>query len=1480
MSESCSLDAHVENSKGEVVKSRFFEDLSNYFSNRETAKQHYNVGTSQDFLNRVGSRAKFDSNNQITIDSYFKLTGINEPEAKIIENLNKQIGVGTYEYSEAMSRLQSFNTSSGFKDSYMATISYNDGKYNLSVVKKNKANEIKLENTIYNQTRQDRLIFWLKQHGVNVTFLEDGSRSSGRYSTKNVSRTIEGLYNLIEIANGNRNSDAALAEVSGHFAVASLSDHALIQRLMKMLTPEVQKILFNKKILDAEDFDVKNVKELAGKLVGKALYQEMDKKAPWQKMLIRAKDYILAFFKGFKNDHKFKDSINAIRVKSDAAKIASGFMSYRFEGDVETAINSEETVKSDISVYYDINPTKTVKTYNNIQKYFKIMLSQLKSKQTGNLEAAVKLISSETFNSRDEEIQKGNLFSDNAAKEGIVVALQGLLDLIGPGKEVNRLFENLNFDTSDFMDRMSEYAKNIRQAGIFYKNCLLILEIAEDYITSPSGSSDPEGEFVVIRDSFNQETKVNLRSLTRSLRNSLVDMSKILRAVEFEYFKRFCEDSYGSKYIKEAAKIVFNYNKKTNYGLSGKFIDKRQERTLSIEDLLRTMDSDISLFQRFISSMSNNGDIIGQIVDTVTKLANKNADDLTNAFHDKLVIMRDTWVNKLGRNQRDASILYERDRNGNFTGNIISNLKYGDWENDFAKFKRKALEDFKKSDKNPGTESEVAFGLAWSAYFKPLYKEWHKKHSIFNAETSRWEPNSKSAPNKVDYTNTEFDNIKKDKDLYNFYLDYINLKSEIDSYLPEGSTTPYRLPQFKGTFTNKYRNANVKGSKIQSFASSLRSNILENFCESSDDTDFGSDEFYNDGNPAPIYNPIEDEKERVNRLPLFGINKLQDMNELSTNIFQSTLAYAGMASSYACLNTIVDSFEVGKNVLSRRTGGDKTRAYTRFVKFLDQQVYGVRSTKTKLGKNVILEKCTSTLTSIASKYFLNGNIAGATVNLGTGFIEILKEASSSEFFSIKDLLKAHELYFKDIPEMWKDGVFYNNQKDSRTALLVRHFNILGDNKASQREWNNHRALYNTLGGSLMMPYKTGDHYMQCMSYLALASSTKLYTKEGGKIKEVSLYDAYEVVDNEDENSNYGKTLKMIKPYFKNKDSFATYDLISSIKDKVLKQTDGNPLGIDKTADFTEDEFNFLKSKSLDVNRDSKKKILHILNIESSSLIWTTNDDSAFMDRAREINNRLHGIYNKQDKTTMHANLYGNMLLAMKGWVLGNAERLFAPSHYSIALGKEVEGSLNTFAKVILSTFAEKQGIKQLGWTIGCHLGLTGDTRNEYKQKLIASGYSENQVANMRRTWSDFIVMGLLAVLEGLFKYGGEDDDEPWEVGLGVLYYFAHRLYREQEALRLPTGWLAEKSTLLDLTPTGVSALIDMVNFADEFVGSAVADKDNPNYYYQASNYRHDKGDPKWQQHLFRMTPYLRSYYVFKNPFESVESYEFGRKYKR
>lgn len=519
--------------------------------------------------------------------------------------------------------------------------------------------------------------------------------------------------------------------------------------------------------------------------------------------------------------------------------------------------------------------------------------------------------------------------------------------------------------------------------------------------------------------------------------------------------------------------------------------------------------------------MSNNPDIIGQIADKITKRANKAADDLTNQCQDDLKILEQGLKNIGLNNTRELFEISER--TNKLTGNIISPVNFGDWESDYQELKDTELEAFKAAIPNLDAMTEFEKGVQWDMWFRPKAKQWHKLHSTFDSIQGRYVPNDA-------YHNDKYDSLMaKYPGLQGWYNDYMALKTSLDERLPEGSTLSVRMPQFKGTFTSEVKNRSLYESKASALKHSLRTSFLENFCESSEDQDFGSLNTYNSEEEELFGNAIDYEKEKMHRLPLFGINKLKDMAELSTDLFHSTLAYASMANSYLAMSQIVDTLEVGSEVLNRRKVAgieseevrkkNKSNAYNRYLKFLDKQVYGIGVKRHKFGP-IVWEKIVGTLSGLAGKLFLGGNVVGGMVNTGTGFNEIFKEAASGEYYNLKDWANANKLYFSSFIDNWMD--YGQETKSNRLSLFAKHFNALGDNRVDQKNWRTTNSrIYNMFSQSLFLPYKSGDHYMQLMSYLALAHGTKLWDENGNK---TDLYHSYEVVDNEDEVGNKGGRL--------------------------------------------------------------------------------------------------------------------------------------------------------------------------------------------------------------------------------------------------------------------------------------------------------------------------------------------------------------------
>ena len=1461
----CTILAHVRNSKGEIVESRLFKDLLHYTSNRELAKEYYAVGTNSEFLDRVRDKAEFDENGEITFNSLQDLTKMNLDRDKLLNTLNKDIKAGTYSYQEAVNRLQNFNRNNAMNKKFMATIKENNGLYELSVVPRTENNESDLYKTIQQRSLQDRLIYHLNKAGVSVKFLEEGSKEGGRYSTVNAEQTSDGLYQLIQIAKG-KDVTSALAEEAGHFAVGALGEDSLVKRLLVTLTPDVQKSILGEEY-DSKVLSNNSAREVAGTLVGKALENEVENRTPWQRLANRVASKAKRIFATIKGDDIMKASIEA---KDIANKIAEGFMSPNFSGNINNALNTKETL-------YHAESSTNVKTYRAVVARLNKQVAELRNIAKDAFAENFRNILGQVESGRTTAVRNPGVFSDNVALEGIAEAVAAYIDMLGDSKEIDSLLKSVDFDnTANFLAHMADNGRKLRQVHSFLRNSVELEKLIQDTILIINGKDSLTGDIEHINlTTQNGVVTINLRSMLADLRAANLQLQGELYTKEFQFFSRFCEDILGSKYVRTTSRILFSKN--------GKFkVEIKEGGEIKISDRLTSLESDISFFERYLGSMSNNPDIIGQIADKATKRANKAADDLTNQCQDDLKILEQRLKNIGLKNTRELFEISER--TNKLTGNIISPENFGDWENDYQEFKDAELEAFKAATSNLDAMTEFEKGVQWDMWFRPKAKQWHRLHSTFDNIQGRYVPNDT-------YHNDSYDSLMaKYPGLQGWYNDYMTLKTSLDERLPEGSTLAVRMPQFKGTFTSEVRNRNLYDSKTSALKHSLRTSFLENFCESSEDQDFGSLNTYNSEEEELFGNAIDYEKEKMHRLPLFGINKLKDMAELSTDLFHSTLAYASMANSYLAMSQIVDTLEVGSEVLNRRkvagiesegiNKSNKSNAYNRYLKFLDKQVYGIGVKRHKFGP-IVWEKLVNTFSGLAGKLFLGGNVIGGIVNTGTGFNEIFKEAASGEYYNLKDWANANKLYFSSFIDNWMD--YGQETKSNRLSLFVRHFNATGDNKVNQKNWRTTNSrIYNMFGQSLFLPYKSGDHYMQLISYLALAHGTKLWDENGNKI---DLYHSYEVVDNEDEHGNKGgKTFRQKGIMFKSASGKETYDLIQSIINKINNANISNSI-LGGAITLNQKEQDYMNKHNLSLA--NIENTLKTLEDNSRKLIWTDDDESSFMDKAREINNRLHGIYNNQDKVAFTQTWYGNAVLAMRGWALGMAERRFASNHYSVALGHNVEGSLVTFAKAIVNATTDRQGI---GLTMRALLLPFG--KNTAKAMLNA-GFSANQFRNLKRNFFDGIFILSLLLLKAAFAKPPKDEEEnnycsaysdnssEDDVTTGLLYYFTNRLYREQSALNSPFGWYYESNSLLDTMPVGFSALADLVKLGYEYGGAQVSDEGNTDFYYQAGKEgRYEKGDPKWENHLIRMIPFLKNTYTFEHPYEASKSFEYGRNVKQ
>jgi hypothetical protein len=1652
MANKCSLTCNVKDSKGRVKVSSLWSDLANFFKqDRKEAIAHYFLTKDTSFLMENSDILKFDADGEVTIASLKKALERGGEfstlsDSKTLERLNEEIKTGRYEYSEALDNVLKFNKQNQFNEKFMATLErQDDGKYLVQVVKRDAENEYKLADHIQNKLLTDAIRLLLSQmkdpttgRGLSIEFLDNPTYSM-QYSTTNVHMDADGLMAIASILDGEKSSEDA-AEAAGHFIVASMIDSPLIQRLINSLTPEVQNAIFKdvKSNLLRDDFIVSeySAKEAAGILLGRHLLKPfveaqktmaakaghlIPKAVIW---LLKKLGNIAKKLFGIYKPNNIKRLVE--NAQDAAATAAQGFISNPYSANVEDALDTNSTYTSkQTSKKLSDDVRNTVHEYYNTLGKLKDIIVKLRESvkraegpESKDILDKFKLLEKNLKADYSSQTSM-EAFAENASLTGMIVALEGATEILDT--DIRSLLDQIQPD-----DRVTAYKDPVRNARNLRTVNTSIKGIAELYLamTKKLDALKNTSTKMQFQDADSNQVLESLNDAVKRLGDVLIGndevyvdtkgiehhvngIAKVLELKRRQVFIDALSNFYGSKFIELNAGKVWQQK-------GWKFkLTKSKNKRVEVQDLIDTLEEDISWFDRYLSSAADCGDFATAVGNKVTKNANMQADRIAFRFFDTIQKLKLMMEDAFGSS--DCRVLYElipaasayvegktynkgdivKSRDGKFyksleednrssldiesaweetsdvgkvkTGNLVSQVNLGAWEkerhdyarqlkrefNEFlADFKEKAYKAHKDEPGYVFSLSDQQRGVLYHVFTDPLWKKWHEEHSEED-ESSGYK---RMVPNHVKYHNSQWDElfdtknpslsaeeVAKREKMLKWYNTLMELKDEMDSLLGPGATVRWRAPQMTGRFAHWFRNLQAKmGSNRAALGGALRRKCQDLWVVRPEEAYlFGTDNEFNEIEEDPLENNMYFEKDKVNRLPVYGINKLKNMDDLSTDLFGTLMEYGSMAATYAAMEQVVDVFELGKDVLKQRelkwTRGDQaegrndegsTKAYKRYIKFCEKQLYQINVTPPRLDRRGMLRKFANKISSLGGRILLWGNVHGGIVNTGTGMFEILKEAMAGENFTMANVRAAHQMYFSGILKTAGLSLANVQRPDDVNSLWIRHWNILSENRAflHNQKFDTKamslldNRLWEWFGHTMMLPYSSGDHYMQTIPYYAMGDAMRVYDHDG---KSMRLMDAYDVVDGEevyaidDKNKTgeaLGKTLKKLKlkdKIFRSVADIAKYDIVQSMLERIDRYHQNNPNVQSNTSlsldFFSDEEQRYLKEEEFAVPQNAKQleTLKNALKLKSQELVFNSDDESAFMDKCRNICNRLHGIYNSEDKVTFQQNFYGNLAMSMRGYALGMVNRRYANSKFNVAQGKVVEGNYNTAFKVLASCLYDIHNMDN--WNaVGEAMLLTIPVvsiyglfskrfGNKLKADMVKAGFSEHQYYNMRRTGADFLVIEALLLTKLLSspgKHFGLNDDEDEEkskandtasnVLAGIIYYFANRWDREQEAFTTLRGMWQEGPSVLDYMPVGFSGSKAIWDIAELFVETQIdaiggPDTDNSDLYYQTTkDGKYEKGDAKWKYKFKRLCPYIRSWYTFTHPYDAASGFEYGR----
>lgn len=1290
MAKKCAVIPQVRNNKNEIVSSRLFKDLLTYLNNRQEASRIYLITKSSQFINEWNPKLKLDDNGEPTIGSLLKQTNLKDfvDSQRVLKRLNEEIGHYHREgrtklylnnddnYRMLVQRAIQFNTQSDFREDYVASVERvadtESSRIFISpfVRPRNKMNSINADNMAYNFNLNNRLRDILAANGIAIgalTELEERRGVAGVTDFSQAKDAATGLIEMIRLANGIK-GERALPEEFAHFAIEAMGNNPLVNRLVNNLANNnlVGEILGE----DYATYDTlyrgdqaKLAKEAAGKLLAKHLLQHEAIPSAPYKNLLQR--LIEAVKNFFKNLSASSIQKAMLSADSDFAKVAGDILTGQL--DEAISVNNIATSEAFYSTKERIDRDKKL-----LQGIIDNELKRLKIYERRNPNSQFSTNQRLLIDRLEMELM------DNSEIEGVYMFLDNALEEL---RKVSGRLEVLRNTPATNLNERAGVLRDIRNYIYSYKR---ITDGVREALREEEKEKDNR---------YGQRVRVVLDNVSTMLNDLQVDYNTVAMPLFVDFIKPFVGDN-----------LVVPFG-------------KYKGKTITAEELIQVADKDISFFDRWLDSMADSSDYMLKIMDQAVKKSKETARlktiDVQKELQAATIKLEQAGV-------KNTEWMFERDSKGNLSGNYISEINH-------ALFRERMRTMFKslndKYGKNPIGEDADRYNKERLAWFES------------NMETV----DGVRQPKRSIYESMEFRKLNKaQRDYYNTVMD---IKAKLDALLPDKYTKLNNAIKIRKDLVERVKSSD----SVKSGAKQIWESIKDEFIKRTDDVEFGDKATVKDF-----------ENREVQMLPIYftKLKEGESNNDLSTDIVGTMTAYAAMANDFDEMNKIIDVLEVGRDILRERQvtqisggkplvekfkavgrkveskltlRGDKTRFMERLNDFFEMQVYGryMKDEGTFGKSNVDKGKVANFINRLTSMNNLALNILSGISNVATGKVMMRIESLSGEFFNERDTLVADKNYGKELPAFLAQ--LGDRVKTNKLALWNELFNVMQEYEQDTREVNfDRKTWFSRMFGTsaLFFLNNAGEHWMQTRTSLALANAYKMKAPNG---KEVSLWEAMEVVPIDSSNKKLGAKLQVKKGYTK---------------------ADGS--------EFTKD----------DIIKFSRK--------------------------SAAINQRMHGIYNKADRSAVQRLAIGRMGIMFRKWIKPSLNRRFKSATYNYDLDAWTEGYYLTTGRFMNALF---QDLRKAQFDIASKWGeLTNTEKANIKRALTETAHF-------------LTVMAALGLIEW-----SDDRDRPWLVKM--VEYQLRRLYTELGALTPTTEMLGEGLRILKSPAAGVNTIEKTLNLID------------------------------------------------------------------
>lgn len=1295
MGESCFIIPTCKNKEGKDVESKLFEDLWKISGNYEWAEKQYKIATDQEFLESVSEDAVFDKNGQISARSFLDITGITYESDEIKERLSKKWGDSNLPTEEVSARVSDFNAQEELKDDFVPVIDEQEGEVvKFTIAKRSPERVSELQSFIENNELLKAISQRLKDLGVAYDFVGKRDRYSGRFSTRNAQQAFDGLYHLIEIADGG-NVEEVLIEESAHLATLACKDSRFINRLLDAINERTVSKLFSAEELKGVDLNSKDAKlELAGKLVAKALKNE---KTEYNGLLGNIKRMIYKIFSG----SNLSSLLSArTRARLMAERLAHGFL-YDENFDVNTALDTS------VDLFFSKPITEEGKTLKEgINSIIK-------------LGAKVKTFSQVAYNQVYKAVSEKEILKDkdySTLEETEAVGLMGgALDTLI--ERLNSLSSSLQIVTKENIeDHVKTDDINTAYEIDSILEAMASIAVTYDSLRLGAGTLDPQ-------------TLSSIEELLNKIKTSIAATQKSLDNYKFLYSAQLMKEFLGKDNVELAADVQTKY-----------FWSKaraRDKRDYSVEQLVSYYYDEIADNNpviSFLRTYSNHRDITTQAFYNIIRRAKAQEAILYNDKVDELIQIEKDWKEFIRKNRQafdGNTSLYERLDDGSLSGYFRGEVKYGQLYRDRADIIRKVKEEFLGYLRGSGIEAPDGSIFNLRDYKRltkgqkqALFQDFLENHSGYNNFLKSIYEDEENKIFASKYIDNDFIELcNKFPEFKKLYERITAFKKSIDvSFLTDATDTDggkchgvfARLPQFKASIVDRI----FKNRGLITNRDLYDSRNLKEICE-----DVTSDYFGSPLTEAVAFDSEDTESyPDVRRLALYGINTLDKPNEISTDIFKSLELYTEMACRFHTSQAVASRLELFHSQLNKRqvtssitdrwlgkrrgasveSTSTKTREtiLSRFV--YDTKKYSVKDKKFWIA---LLERLGLKAVGILAAFgairaLCISPIAGLK-NFIAGYRVFLQDVSAGivEGVTVKDVIKSTLNNLNPAHVVGEVGrVLYGNTMtiDKYQKLLDRWDSYRTPTKIHRkRGFHPLQSLVNVM----MANYSLTDNALIGIIYYSRLDKVKLYDAENlsasGRPTKIKASNGYKWSSNNTPQLKEGLLLDI-----NDFDKYKAIKGIRNIVEAVIENNDKEGEGVEliSLSDYSDDIESFItaypefsKIKGSDGMYKTPEEILKILSDTMRKMCFSEEQEFDICNNINDYIISSQGVYGLLNATEFQSDVYTQSLGKIKGYMFGLLQRNYF-TNYRASNGKVNHGIVDTLRLALWSTFS---GAKEL-----------------------------------------------------------------------------------------------------------------------------------------------------------------------------------------